>query len=209
MGGAWFPPCWLFGLRRPYTGAYVGSLVGLMADSGRAHATEYFPELLLPVSLSSRWATATPHLCRRPSNTSRLVLFSLLWGQCSFPWVPMRTLLCVCPPRVESLFPPVLLKSCNQIPLAFKVWFSRNSSSHCRTPRVRKPDVGLRIFTLVGGLPWYKCSPVCVSPTQQLWDLILLWLCHFSHLTVASPLSLDVRCLFWWVPVSSCLLFSS
>ena len=35
--------------------------------------------------------------------------------------VPMRTLLCVCPPRVESLFPPVLLKSCNQIPLAFKV----------------------------------------------------------------------------------------
>ena len=29
-----------------------GSLVGLMADSGRAHAKEYFPELLLPVSLS-------------------------------------------------------------------------------------------------------------------------------------------------------------
>ena len=27
----------------------------------------------------------------------------------------------VCPARVESLFPPVLLKSCNQIPLAFKV----------------------------------------------------------------------------------------
>ena len=36
-------------------------------------------------------------------------------------WVPMHTLLCVCPPRVESLFPPVLSKSCNQIPLAFKV----------------------------------------------------------------------------------------
>ena len=28
------------------------SLMGLMADSGRAHAKEYFPELLLPVSLS-------------------------------------------------------------------------------------------------------------------------------------------------------------
>ena len=37
------------------------------------------------------------------------------------PWVLMRTLLCMCPPRVESLFPPVLLKSCNQILLAFKV----------------------------------------------------------------------------------------
>ena len=43
-----------------------------MVDSGRAHAKEYFPELLLPVSLSPRWDTATACLCRRPSNTSRL-----------------------------------------------------------------------------------------------------------------------------------------
>ena len=62
-----------------------------------------------------------PCICRRPSNSSRCVWFSLPWGHCSFPWVPMCTLLCVCPPRVESLFPPVLSKSCNQIPLAFKV----------------------------------------------------------------------------------------
>ena len=37
------------------------------------------------------------------------------------PWVLMCTLVCVCPPRVESLFLPVLSRSCNQIPLAFKV----------------------------------------------------------------------------------------
>ena len=49
----------------------TGSLVGLMVDSGRAHAKEYFLELLLPVSLSPWWATATPRLCRWPSNTSR------------------------------------------------------------------------------------------------------------------------------------------
>ena len=54
MGGAEFPPCWLFGLRQPNTGAYLGSLVGLMVNSGRVHAKEYFPELLLPVSLSPR-----------------------------------------------------------------------------------------------------------------------------------------------------------
>ena len=60
MGGAGFPPCWLFCLRQPNTGAYLGSLVGLMAVSGRAHTKEYFPELLLPVSLSPWWATATP-----------------------------------------------------------------------------------------------------------------------------------------------------
>ena len=70
MGGAVFPPCWLFGLRQTNTGAYLGSLVGLMADSGRTHTKEYFPELLLPVSLSPQWATGTPCLCRRPSNTS-------------------------------------------------------------------------------------------------------------------------------------------
>ena len=48
----------------------------------------------------------------------------------------MGTLFCVSPPRVKSLFPLVLLKSCNQIPLAFKVWFSGNSSSRCQTPRL-------------------------------------------------------------------------
>ena len=41
-------------------------------------------------------------------------------------------------------------------------------------PQLGKPDMGLRTFTPVGGLLWYKCSLVCESPTQQLWDLILL-----------------------------------
>ena len=48
----------------------------------------------------------------------------------------MCTLFCVRPPRVGSLFPPVLSKSCNQFPLGSRVWFSMNSSSHCRTPRL-------------------------------------------------------------------------
>ena len=34
MGGAGFPPCWLFGLRQPNTGAYPCSLVGLMQTLG-------------------------------------------------------------------------------------------------------------------------------------------------------------------------------
>ena len=41
-------------------------------------------------------------------------------------------------------------------------------------PQVGKPGMGLRTFTPVGGLLWYKCSPVCESPTHQLCDLILL-----------------------------------
>ena len=41
-------------------------------------------------------------------------------------------------------------------------------------PQVKKPDVGLRTFTPVGGFLWCHCSPVCGSHTQWLWDLILL-----------------------------------
>ena len=37
-------------------------------------------------------------------------------------------------------------------------------------PQVGKADMGLRTFTPVGELLWYKCSPVCESPTQQLRD---------------------------------------
>ena len=38
-------------------------------------------------------------------------------------WVLVHTRFCLCPPRMESLFQPVLGKSCNQIPLTFKVRF--------------------------------------------------------------------------------------
>ena len=89
------------------------------------------------------------------------------------PWVLMCILLFVCPPRVESLFPPFLSKSCNQIPLAFSLilW---EFLLPLLDPQVGKPDLGLRIFTPVGGLLWYNFSPLCESPTQQLRDLIFL-----------------------------------
>ena len=71
----------------------------------------------------------------------------------------MRTLLCVCPPRVESLFPPVLPKSCNQIPLAFKVWISRNSSSRCQTPRLGNLTCGSE-----PSLQWVDFCGISVLP---------------------------------------------
>ena len=121
----------------------------------------------------------------------------------------MCTLLCVWPPRVESLFPPVLSKFRNQIPLAFKVWFSRNSNSRCETPRLgsqtwgSEPSLqwvyfcGISVLQFVSHPPssygiWFYCE--CAPPT----------------IIVASPLSLDVGYLFWWVPLSSYWwLFSS
>ena len=103
----------------------------------------------------------------------------------------MRTLLCVCPPRVESLFPPVLSESCNQIPLAFKFWFSRNSSSRCQTPRLgsltwgSEPSLqwvdfcGISVLQFVSHPPssygiWFYCD--CAPPTISLWLLLCLWM---------------------------------
>ena len=103
----------------------------------------------------------------------------------------MRTLLCVCPPRVESLFPPVLLNSCSQIPLAFKVWFSRNSSSRCQTPRLgsltwgSEPSLqwvdccGIIVLQFVSYPPsiyriWFYCG--CTPPTISLWLLLFPWM---------------------------------
>ena len=103
----------------------------------------------------------------------------------------MRTLLCVCAPIVESLFPPALSKSCSQIPLAFKAWFSRNSSSCCWTPRLGSLTwgselslqwvgfCGISVLQFVSHPPssygiWFYCD--CAPPTVSLWLLLCLWL---------------------------------
>ena len=102
----------------------------------------------------------------------------------------MCTLLCVCPPRVESVS-PVLLKSCNQIPLTFKVWFSGNSSSHCQTPRLGSLTWGsepslqwvdfcvIIVLQFVSHPPtgygiWFYCD--CTPPTIVRWLLLCLWM---------------------------------
>ena len=105
------------------------------------------------------------------------------------PWVLVHTRLCVCPPRVQSLFPPVLLKFCNQIPLAFKVWFSGDSSSRCRTPRLGRltwgsePSLqwvdfcGISVLQFVSrppsgyGIWFYRDRAPC---TVSLWLLLCL-----------------------------------
>ena len=99
--------------------------------------------------------------------------------------------LCVCPPRVVSLFPQVLSKSCSQIPLAFKVWFSRSSSSRCQTPRLgsltwrSEPSLqwvdfcGISVLQFVSHAPssyeiWFYCD--YAPPTVSLRLLLCLWI---------------------------------
>ena len=122
------------------------------------------------------------------------------------PWVLMCTLLCVCPPR-ESLFPPVLLKSCNPIPLAFKVWFSGNSSSRCETPRLgsltwsSEPSLqwvdfcGIIVLQFVSHSPsgygiWFYCE-CALLPSH----------CGFSF---AFGCGVSFYCEFQYLPVNDC-----
>ena len=63
-------------------------MVGLLATSKRTYASNHLPGLLLAMPLSLRQANAIPCFCRRPSNTHRQVLLSLLWGDYSFPLGP-------------------------------------------------------------------------------------------------------------------------
>ena len=207
MCGAGSPPCWLFGLRQPNTGNYLGSLVGLMTDSGRAHAKEYFPELLLSVSLPHGEPQPPPASAADPPTLAG-TSGSVSMGSPLLPLGPdVHPTLCVPSKSGVSASPsPVEVLQSN--PLGFKVWCSRNSSSHCRTPRW-----GSLMWGSEPSLQWVDFCSIsvlqCESLTQQLWDLILLWLRPSYHLIVASPLSLDVGYLFWWVPVSSCWWLSS
>ena len=67
-----------------------------------------------------------------------------------FPWVLVFRRFCLCAPRVESLFPPVLRKFYNQIPLAFKVRFPGDSQFICWI---------LRLGSLMWGLgPLQQCE---------------------------------------------------
>ena len=104
----------------------------------------------------------------------------------------------VCPPRVESLFPPVLPKSCSQFPLGFKVWFSRNSSSRCQTPRlgsqmcVSEPSLqwvdfcGISVLQFVSHPPssygiWFYCDSTPPTVSLQLLLCLCIWGIFFGE----------------------------
>ena len=75
----------------------------------------------------------------------------------------------MCPPRLQSLFPPGLWKSCNQIPLAFKVR-SPGLEACCEAQSLHNNG---RTSSVI-------CSLVCGLPAQRVWDLISLLLQPFS-----------------------------
>ena len=115
-----------------------------------------------------------PHLCRRPSNTSRQVQFSIPQGHRSFLLGPdaHSTLCATSKSRVSASPSPVkVLQSNPASPESPILW---EFLPPLPDPQVGKSNVGPRTLTPVGGPLWHNCSPVCESPTQRPWDLISL-----------------------------------
>ncbi|CAM9671314.1 unnamed protein product [Rangifer tarandus platyrhynchus] len=99
---------------------------------------------LMPMGTFQDSCSQHPHPCGEPllthTSTGGPPILAGSFGSVScgvaapFLWVLVCTRFCLCPPRLESLFPPVLWKSCNQIPLAFKVRFPGDTQSFCQIP---------------------------------------------------------------------------
>ena len=201
MGEAEFPTCWLFSLRWPSTGAYRafgGANGGLWEGSHRG---------VLPQTSAASVLVPTMSDCCPPPLQDTLqhkqvgLVQSPLGSLLLPPWSDVHTALSV-PSKSDVSVSPRPVQVLQPYPSSLLIILEFLLT--LPDPQVGKPDVGLRTCTPVGGLLWYNCSPVCESPTQQLWDFILLWLCPSYHLFAASPLSLVVGYLFWWVPLSSC-----
>ena len=90
--------------------------------------------LLYSVPLTQQQATVNPCLHWILVDTHRQVWLSLLRGHFSFLLGPGAHKVLFVPSK--SLFPPVLWKFCNQIPLTFKVKFPGGFQSFCQIPRL-------------------------------------------------------------------------
>ena len=90
------------------------------------------------VSPCSCGESQLPHTSTGDTPTLAGSFASVSYGVTApFLWVLVHTEFCLCSSRLDSLFPSVLWKSCNQILLAFRVRFSGDSFS-CWTPRLRR-----------------------------------------------------------------------
>ena len=116
----------------------------------------------------------------------------------------MHQILCV--PSKSGLFSPILWKSCNQIPLAFKVRFSGNSFSCCQTL-----TLGSLTWGSESSLQWEKFCDIidfqfvssppgdyvilfyhdCTPPTISLQLLHCLWI-HGISFSVGSSIFLSI-----------------
>ena len=167
MSGAEFPPCWLFGLRWPSTGAYrpFGGAKGRLQEGlhqGVLSRTSAASVLVPAVSHSRPPASSgDPLTLARRSGSVSLLLPPGFW--CAHYFVCDLQEWSLCFPQKQSQSPA--FKALNSNPAILQRLILWEFLLPLLDLQVGKPDIGLRTVTPVGGLPWYNCSPVCESPT--------------------------------------------
>ena len=157
--------------------------------------------------LTPQQAAVDPCLRWRLLETHRQVWVNLLYGHCSFLLTPAAHKVLFVPSK--GLFP----QSCGSSVIKSHLPPKSNSLG-ILSPFARSPGSG----AWCGAKNLHKStrtslvlfSPLCGSLTWRVKDFVLSWLLPSYHLTVASPLSLDLGIFSQWVPVPYCLwLFNS
>ena len=128
-----------------------------------------------------------------PSSALFISISSVSYGITTlFHWVLVCTRFCLSPQRVESRFSPVLWKSCNQIPLVFKVRFPGDSWSLCWISRL-------------GSLMWGS-EPSHSERNSSVWLISSLWVAYlegmgFHFIVICAPPTSSLQrllCLWMW-----------
>ena len=170
------------------------------------------PHSVLP---ALQQATADPCLCRRLQDTHGHVLVSLLWGHCSFIQGPGAHKVLFAPSK--SLFPQSSVSSVSGSLAQFMAISSKRTNAIPRTAAPRAPaPVEVHYWpvllkeTLKHSLSqclWGSLGPgghsVYLSPLSVFGGygaLFWTWFCPSYCFAGASPLPLDVGCLFKITP---------
>ena len=163
MGGAVFPPCWLFGLRWPSNGAYraFGEANGRLQEGSRQWALPRTSVARVLVPMVSHPLLLQETLQHQQVGLVQAPIWSLLLspgpGAHKTLCVPSTSGVSVSPRSVEVL---------QSNPAGLQSLILWEFLLPLPDPQVGKLDVGLRTFIPVCGVLWYNCSPVCESPTQ-------------------------------------------
>lgn len=182
MGVAVFPPCQLFGLRYPSTGAYKLLDEARFQCQGPKMSASSQSSHSSPVCLPPDFITTESLSCPFPSQEiqqyQQVGLAPGFGGVTACSVTQCAQDLCVHPPRVESLFPSLwnsAVKPCQPSkPEVLRLpW--------CQAPRLGAWH-GTQSLYSVGKCLHYNYSPACGLPIQMVW----VWLYRESTLPAIS-----------------------
>ena len=167
----------------------MGSMVGLMVTSKRVCAKGIFLDCCCQCPSPCGEALPTHASTEDPVTLAGSFGSVSCGATAPFLWVLVCARCYLCPPRLESLFIPILWKSCHPILLALKVRFPEDSQSFCPLPTLgsltwsSEPSqqgenvFGFIVFQFIGhpsgryGIWFYHA---CAHFTISLWLLLSL-----------------------------------